>query len=152
MRILSPFTSDKKNPHVVISECVCTCVCGCTHVCACGAQKLTLGFFLNCSPSGSLHWAQSSPVWLDYLARELMGSTCLCCSPRAGDTYANLLQPAFYMGAGHPNSGHHGCVASPLCTEWPSQWQYIVFFLHVYFHQVLLGFVRGLPLMNKKFQ
>lgn len=25
-------------------------------------------------------------------------------------------------------------------------------FLHMYFHQVLLGSVRGLPLMNKKFQ
>lgn len=79
------------------------------------------------------------------------------------DTHANLQQPAFDMGAGHPSSDPQvfdplSHLLSPLLNDgilWFFFFSVVrgcYIFLHMYFHQVLLGSVRGLPLMNKKFQ
>lgn len=129
LTILSPIIPDG-NPQRIISYCVCSCACGYTHVWACGAQTLTLGFFLNCSPPGSHHWAGSSAVWLDYPASEPMASACLCCSPRAVCGYPCKPPTASFW---------YGCWASKLrssslwSTESSSQstsqwWHFMVFF------------------------
>lgn len=64
-----------------VSLCLCNVVYACVHVhihVKAGGQCLmssSITVHLICSVS---HWTQSSLIWLDYLASECQGSSCLC--------------------------------------------------------------------------
>lgn len=96
--------------------CFCISMCTCMHM-----QNAWVNIFFSNSPLYSLR--QGLPlnleltVWLDWLANEFQGSTCVCLpSARIMDIEC-LISLNFLVGSGKLNLDLHVCTVSTLPTD-----------------------------------
>lgn len=99
------------------------CLWGCVHKCAGAYVVAKEGWQLSSAVllifwDKVSHWTQSLPSWLDWLAIEVAGSTCLFPPPpKMLKIQASLTMAGFYVGTGDSSSGLHVYISST-----PTQW------------------------------
>lgn len=80
----------------------------CSHVCVCRNESRMLGIFFFITLNRVSHSTGNLTLWLDWVGSSVLG---LC----------RIVQPclAFYMSAGHSNSGPHACKVSVVLLSYP---------------------------------